>query len=140
MFFRFNHPYPKLENALSELHHTSKPLIVQCVSFITVLSTATVTGYIADARFPFDNAIAIVEATEANACIIGLYCTRHSIINRMLSYLMNYKSIPPDKRPVLFNQHASDAPMRKLLDRHVGAADGLRNGGLEDQVTAEHFI
>jgi len=102
---------------------------VQCVSFITVLSTATVTGYTADARFPFDNATAIVEATEANACIIGLYCTRHSIINRMLSYLLNYKSIPPDKRPVLFNQHASDAPTRKLLDRHVGAADSLRNGG-----------
>lgn len=47
----------------------------------------------------------------------------------MLSYLLNYKNIPPDKRPVFFNQHASDAPTRKSLNCHVGAADGLRNGG-----------
>jgi hypothetical protein len=41
---RFDHSYPKLENSLSELHHTSKPL--HCVSFIAVLSTAAVMGYL----------------------------------------------------------------------------------------------
>ena len=86
-------------------------------------------GISANARFLCDNAAAIVEATEEKTCIICLYCIRHSIINRMLSYLLNYKNLQPDKRPVFYNEYASDAPTRKLLDRHVGAADSLKNGG-----------
>jgi hypothetical protein len=47
----------------------------------------------------------------------------------MFSYLLNYKNLPPDKRPVFYNEQSSGAPTRKLLDRHVSVADGLRNGG-----------
>jgi len=52
----------------------------------------------------------------------------------MLSYLLNYKIYHQTK-----GQSSTSTPVQRL-HHHVGAADGLRNGGLEDQVTAEHFV